>query len=105
MFRRVYFVTAVILAGIASFFVLGIVLSYAQDASEAPAQPMQANAVPPGFVNYQGELLDAHGAPPAPGSAFTIRVDLYETATGGTAQWSEVHHNVQTDNNGRFECE
>jgi len=41
-------------------------------------------------VSFQGRLTDADGAPVAD-DTYTVRFQLFETPTGGSAQWEESH--------------
>lgn len=60
-----------------------------------------AHAVPK-FLNYQGKLSDASGAPAANGT-YQITFSIYDAPTGGTALWTETL-NVPV-NNGVFAVE
>jgi hypothetical protein len=51
-----------------------------------------AGAQVPGRINYQGLLLDATGQPV--NGSVTLVFELYPTAAGGTALWTETHSGV-----------
>ena len=53
------------------------------------------SAAPPPTMGYQGRLLDDAGDPVS--GLLTITFRLYDTATGGTALWTEIQNDVQAD--------
>ncbi|MFA5857776.1 MAG: hypothetical protein WC955_01780 [Elusimicrobiota bacterium] len=53
-------------------------------------------AAVPGSINFQGRITDNSGQPLTDTTGLTFK--LYDTLTGGTAKWVEVHNNVAVVN-------
>lgn len=67
-----------------------------------PATAQRApSAGVPHLIGYQGQLRDAANQPLG-GPVGALQFDLFETPGGGGVLWSEVHHNVALDADGRF---
>lgn len=60
-----------------------------------------ASSSVPVLLNFQGSLSDPNGAPIGNASV-DITFSIYQQETGGTLDWSETHHGVSTDAEGRF---
>src|SRR5437016_570857 len=53
-------------------------------------------AATPRLIPFQGRLLDAGGQPR--NGEFQMTFAIYDAATGGTPQWSEVQQHVSVNN-------
>jgi hypothetical protein len=52
----------------------------------------------PRLINYQGKLTDPATGNPVPDGSYDLTFAIYDTATGGTPQWTETQTAVQLKN-------